>query len=211
MEIMHHAWMDYYGFYYDYTEWETRSKESDMLEEQWHRDGIGRALANVQSAWDKIRLHLRPNLSQRAQFPVEGSTRHSTLAPSHRRHALGMVKPLTQMFEERRSRESLEEDTLGMTVSKEVKEKEKDRNSATLSRQPPRLQRNGGVASVFGTKTKGEGDSVTNATRNSLTKGEGLIGSPVTWKANDKWWEKDYGSESKKKRDKPSKDGQGTC
>jgi len=101
--------MDYHLYQKDQELWEEKGYgKDDPMERHTQTLGVIRAEANVQSALETKRSHLRLNPTQRAQLPVARSTLHSTLASPQREQGVGMITPVANNFEDRASRYLLE-------------------------------------------------------------------------------------------------------
>lgn len=194
--------MDYYLFHYDKEEWEKLGNaELGPYEIQNQEKGAPRALANVQSSWDKIKLHLRPNFTHREHLPETGSIRHSSLALRQRPQGMGMLIPLTQIVRERELREDLEEETLGI-VSKEMRPwwEHQARGRRAISR-PPRHQCAETHQHVdCRDDNRGGGSSVTN--------GEATVKEEPS---DDEWWNSYFNPGDYEWHNEPEDTGYGTC
>jgi hypothetical protein len=221
-EVLHDAWMDYELYHKDRTLWAKEGFDRGDYEEWTQHRGTTRALANLQSALDRILSQDRPALMQVEQLPDGNTTRQTAPDRAQRPQGLTMVTPSKEASSERESRDTLEAEdaTFGMInqglLDLVARMEESTRKSKewregrglTLSRDDLRKI---ALHEGFGTITfEGEG-SVTDHTLSTPEIPAITIG-PGRFELSEEDWEKEiFDGEQQEWMDEPDDNSTGTC
>ena len=160
-ELLHSAKQDYAWYHVDRIEWEKQGFDGHLEDEQWRQSkGPTRAMANIQSALDINRSHLRPLSTQEAQLPVAKSTLQATLSLRQREQGVGIMEPEVEILATRALREEVEEATFGIVRTKTEELDDRWWEAPTLNTHTP--HQGYGTELVAGSSTLGREGSVTD-------------------------------------------------
>jgi hypothetical protein len=182
------AWDDYDLYHRDRNQWKIIGFDEELKDEEWRQTkGITRAMANVQSAWDNRRSHLRVLSKHRAHLPEAKSTLQTTCSDVQRAQGVGITAPHKSMEATRALRRSVEDATLtlGMVRKKEEEWEEGWWGPPTLNKHTP--HRRVDCGQVAESSTKEEGGSVTDHSQETVrnTQTEEMTGWEVM---SESWW-----------------------
>jgi hypothetical protein len=221
-EVLHDAWMDYELYHKDRILWGKEGFDNGSYEEWTQYRGTTRALANLQSALDKILSQDRPALMQVEQLPDGNTTRQTAPDRAQRPQGLTMTTPNKEASSARESRDALEDEgeTFGMInqglLDLAAKMEESARKSKewregrglTLSRDDLRKI---ALHEGFGTITfEGEG-SVTDHTLSTPGVSAKTIGQERFELSEEDWEKEIFDGGQQEWMDEPDDNSVGTC